>query len=324
MQVLTSIQDESSQGRCGGTQIETLYTVTGIVLIFAVLADVFRTLFASNGGLTVGQLLARIFWRLLRPITAYRPALLNLAGPIAFVGTVVGWFALSALGWALVYLPHMPAGFSFDTELSTQHGGFLPALYFSFGTITTLGYGDIVPVSGWLLVLTPLEALSGLGMLLGALLWYRSNALALSRRRSLAKRITLLNEAGLRAGTTLSRIESEEAARILDDLAMRLSAVRTDLLQLPHTYYYAGRDARTSLPNVLHYLEWLTEEVSREDCDPGIRLYASALRDALDDFAMTVASRFLDVSPFPTHRVIEDYSRDHLWEQSPGDGTESR
>ncbi|CAN5319041.1 hypothetical protein BH24ACT19_BH24ACT19_20480 [soil metagenome] len=301
--------------------MDLLFTLIGVTLILAVLTDVFRTLFASAEKGTAGQVLARAFWRGLRRIAAvHRPTILHLAGPIAFLATAGGWFVLSATGWALVYLPHMPSGFSFNMGLDASRGGFLDALYFSSGTIATLGYGDIVPTSNWLLMAAPLEALSGLGLLLGVFSWYLSNMQAISQRRSLANKIRLLSEAETEAGVAVARMDPKAAARILDDLAVRLVAVRIDLLRFPNTYYYAVRDERSSLPAVLPYLAWLAEEGGREDCLPEVRLYAATLRGAVDDFSVMVASRFLSISPSPTHRVLEEYSRDHLCERRPGGG----
>ncbi|MEO1131773.1 MAG: potassium channel family protein [Cyanobacteria bacterium J06639_1] len=50
---------------------------------------------------------------------------------------------------------------AFSQRLVTDSTSFLKALHFSFTTLTTLGYGDIVPVSDVALVLTNLEAIAG-------------------------------------------------------------------------------------------------------------------------------------------------------------------
>ncbi|MEO1352209.1 MAG: potassium channel family protein [Cyanobacteria bacterium J06635_15] len=49
---------------------------------------------------------------------------------------------------------------AFSTPLAVQDS-YLKALHFSFTTLTTLGYGDIVPISEIALVLTNLEAIIG-------------------------------------------------------------------------------------------------------------------------------------------------------------------
>lgn len=69
--------------------------------------------------------------------------------------TVVVAIALHALQisiWAIAYLMLVPTG-----ELQTME----QALYFSFVTFTTLGYGDITLSEGWR-ILSGIEALNGI------------------------------------------------------------------------------------------------------------------------------------------------------------------
>ena len=54
------------------------------------------------------------------------------------------------------------------------------ALYFSLGTQATVGYGDIVPTSPWIMMSAVLQAMSGLALLLAALSWNLSIGRALS------------------------------------------------------------------------------------------------------------------------------------------------
>jgi hypothetical protein len=112
-------------------------------------------------------------------------------------------------------------------------------------------------------------------------------------------------------------MEPEATVRIPDDLAVRLVAVRAEFLRFPITYYYGSSDARFSLPAVLPYLIWLAEEGSRESCPEETKFYAAVLRRAIEHFSATVASRFLGVSPSPSHRVLQEYASDHLCAQYP-------
>ena len=73
----------------------------------------------------------------------------------ALLTTVVVASVLHALQvaiWAIAYLMMLPAG-----ELQTME----EALYFSFVTFTTLGYGDITLSEGWR-ILSGMEALNGI------------------------------------------------------------------------------------------------------------------------------------------------------------------
>ncbi|GAL07113.1 potassium channel protein [Photobacterium aphoticum] len=72
-------------------------------------------------------------------------------------------FLLLGLMWALMYLlilEFSPAAF---TGLEKKEWGetFANAAYFSFVTLTTLGYGDISPVTPFAQVIVYLEAIAG-------------------------------------------------------------------------------------------------------------------------------------------------------------------
>lgn len=79
-------------------------------------------------------------------------------------GGISAYFLIGNV-WALFYgmvVTVDPNAFS--QPLITQeysHASFIRALHFSFTTLTTLGYGDIVPVSKVALVLSNLEAIIG-------------------------------------------------------------------------------------------------------------------------------------------------------------------
>jgi hypothetical protein len=87
------------------------------------------------------------------------PESISRTGPIlmALTGTVVVAIVLHSLQialWALLYIM-LP-----DVELQTAE----EAIYFSFVTFTTLGYGDITLGEGWRL-LSGIEALNGIILL---------------------------------------------------------------------------------------------------------------------------------------------------------------
>ena len=64
--------------------------------------------------------------------------------------------------WSLLYgIVYTLDPNAFSSALVTEEGSYLNMLYFSFITLTTLGFGDIVPVNEVASVLTILEALVG-------------------------------------------------------------------------------------------------------------------------------------------------------------------
>lgn len=92
--------------------------------------------------------------------------MLSLAGPSTLVAVIAGWVVLLWAGWALVYWPRLPEQFSFSPGIDPRiRGGFVDALYLSLMTMTTLGYGDVTPSTGWMRILATLQALTGFGLL---------------------------------------------------------------------------------------------------------------------------------------------------------------
>jgi Ion channel. len=76
----------------------------------------------------------------------------------------VAVYLLFGLIWAFAYdfvILHAPQAFHAD-ELTVQHGPLTPTLiYFSFTTLTTVGYGDITPIHPIARSLAMLEAFVG-------------------------------------------------------------------------------------------------------------------------------------------------------------------
>jgi hypothetical protein len=82
----------------------------------------------------------------------------NHVGPLLLPVTVATLVTLIILGYALLYWPHLPAGFNVDEKAQSARG--IEALYFSGITFTTLGYGDIAPRSTPMRLLALSEALT--------------------------------------------------------------------------------------------------------------------------------------------------------------------
>jgi voltage-gated potassium channel Kch len=294
-------------------------TLLGAILIFTALRDIFHELFHPSGSGSVNGAVTRFVWRVFRRLARYFPSALGLAGPVALITVITAWTILLVTGWALIYLPHLPDKFLFATELDPRaQSGFIDALYLSFVTLATLGFGDITPTSDWLRILVPLEALLGFALLTASITWVLSLYPALTRQGTLAHETRLLYEAQKETGISLGDLNESATAQTLNRLTRQLILVHSDLTQFSIVYYFHERSERTSLPANVSYLTNLAGQGDKSN-SAGARLEAAMLRKALEDFAKTLAKNFLVVSLDSTEDILAAYAQNHLQESdSPG------
>jgi Ion channel len=292
-------------------------TVLGVALIAVALRDVFDTLFHETGRAVLSSVIMRGVWRVFRRLGGRRR--LALAGPVSLIAVVVSWAVLLIAGWALVVMPHMPDAFTFAH--GTNSGRVVESLYLSITTLTTVGFGDIAPAEGWLRIVEPLEALIGFGLLTASVSWLLSIYPLLSRRRSLAYEIHLLTEAESETGAAINAMEPWAAESVYSELMTRLVSVERDMVTFPVAYYFAEADARFSLPAAMPSLLRLAEAGCGEDVPNPVRLRATMLREAIGDFARTIAARFHGSASEETEALLDDYARDHLLGRSTGAAT---
>jgi hypothetical protein len=188
------------------------------------------------------------------------------------------------------------------------------AVYLSSMTVSTLGFGDIVPADAWLRIVVPAQGLMGFGLLTAAVSWIVQVYPALTRRRALAVRLTLTRPA-VRDGL-LSEPDSVLAAVVLESLATELIQVRVDLTQYAETYYFRdGPDA--ALPATIGIAADMAAE-GRRSARADVRLAARMLDDALDDFARVLDDQFLQLEGSRSE-VLAAYAEAHDHE-SAGSG----
>lgn len=149
------------------------------------------------------------------------------------------WGLLLVVGWALIYWPHLPSGFLLGTGLAaSEQGSFVDALYVSLVTLGTLGYGDIAPRAEWLRLAAPLQAFIGFAFLTAAISWVLSVYPVLTRRRSLAHDVALVDESASARTLAVTDLPTASAERLLDDFAQVWSS-------------WAGAAAASSVPRLV-------------------------------------------------------------------------
>ena len=268
--------------------------------MMAVLVDIFHTLANPGKQGWLSRHVHQAMWTLSR-----RSA---WSGPVSMLGVVGIWGLLTALGWALVYWPHMPEGFSFpEGTTAALDPSFVDALYLSLVTISTLGFGDVYPATDWLRIVNPLEGLFGFALLTVVVSWILQVYPALSRRRVLALHLSALK----RAGTldALPDLDPTEVMLLVTGLAADITRVRVDMSDYAESYYFRENDRAAALPAVIGFAVDLGNTAAASS-RPGIRLSGNLLLNSLGDFADMLAARFVRTDGASAD-LMASYADDH-------------
>ncbi|MBD0338205.1 MAG: two pore domain potassium channel family protein [Thermoleophilia bacterium] len=290
------------------SSVPPFVAVAGVASILVALADVFLTLFHPTVTGPIGSAIQRATWRAAHTLGRGRTAAVAVAAPIGVLLTIATWATLLVFGWAFVYWPHLPDGFHVQEGVDVG-STFLTALYTSGVTLSTLGYGEIAPATGWLRLVTPIESLLGFALLTASLSWLISIYPALHRRRQFARRLAAAIANG--GDDRLRKLSPSAAAAFLQEAETGVAAISTDLEQLPVTYYFREDPAETALPRLLRTLvdvcDMLPETISHED----VAFRAEMLRRGLDDLADRLRHGFLPDAGRSAVMVLDAYVEDH-------------
>ncbi|HVD40248.1 MAG TPA: potassium channel family protein [Solirubrobacterales bacterium] len=291
--------------------MDLVWTVLGIALVLLALRDIFDVLFHPLGrGMVARRVVRGVAW-MARKLPRGPSTIGLLAGPLGYVAVVATWAALLALGWALIFLPHLPEGFNFDQALDpAEHSGFLDALYVSLVNLTSLGYGDISPASSLLRILGPVETMFGLGLLTASISWLISIYGSISRRDSLAHEVLLAKKTEERLGEKLADADPELLETMLAGFAEQLIRTRRDVIHFPITHYFRTEDEERALAGLLPFLAELADEAAEEDRPHALRVRAGILQMAIEDFASTLRGR-LRMPGNSTEETLRQYQSEH-------------
>lgn len=300
------------------------FTVLGVSLLMLVAYDVYATILharARSG--PIGETLNRTFWRLARFVAfrltrLRRHKLLNIIGPLLLPSLIVVYIIMLLTGFALIYYPRMPAHFTVQTTVATTPG-WTESLYFSGITLTTLGYGDIVPHSAMMRTTALVEAACGLALISLSITYLITVYGALEHKRAVALSFYHQAEEGANVAGLIAhhfvgrRFYGLEA--VLRQAALDIQALLESHVEHPVIHYFHPLEVYKSLPRVM-FLALETCAVIRscldrdeygELCDhPEVRtLEASAfhvLRDLVASLDLERRARRRKESPFEEGR----------------------
>ena len=286
----------------------TLWTVLGAGLVLLMLVDVFRTLLYPHGSGPLGRTIMRGFWLASRKLRGRGSF---IAAPLAMAAVIGAWASLAAIGWARLYLPHLPAGFVHGPGVP-QRGDFAEALYISLVTLSTLGFGDIVPADPLLRLVVALQAVTGFGLLTATVTWILQTYPALNRRRTLAHQLNLFREAAGPSGVL--SLDPGHAAGLLESMAGNVASVSIDLLSFHETYYFREIEQRGSLPATVAYAQELASQAQLSD-SPELQFAGRMLHASLDALAEVLRGKFGHTGATSSD-VFDSYERHHRHRQS--------
>ncbi len=141
------------------------------------------------------------------------------------------------------------------------------------------------PTPGWLQILSPPEALIGLGLLTASVAWLLQTYPVLSRRRALAYEIHLLVDTERRLALEVPDIDPGAASNLYGELVARLGVVERDLVDYPIVGYFVVGDARFSLTAAIPHLADLADRGAAPDSPPAVHLRAAMLQQAIEDLS---------------------------------------
>ncbi len=291
--------------------MDIVWTVLGVLLIALALRDIFDVLFHPLGRGMVARRVVRGIAAVARRVGRRTGTLGLLVGPLSYIAVVGTWAGLLVVGWALVFMPQMPQAFHYDPGLDPgRHAGFLDALYVSLVNLTSLGYGDIAPVSAAMRLLGPIETMFGLGLLTASISWLISIYGSISRRDSLAHEVHLAREAEEKLGEKLADADPRLLEGMLAGFAEQLIRTRRDVIHFPIVHYFRTEDEERALAGLLPFLGDLAAEAAEEGRPHPLRIRAAILQMAIDDFAATLRRRLL-IPGESTDETLRHYQSDH-------------
>lgn len=246
-----------SAAREPGT-VEILVQSFGTALALGILADIFLTvLYVRGGAAWLSPQINLAVWAGFRAAARLFPSasgrLLSFCGPalLALVPSV--WVVLLVMGFALIFWPEL--GRSVCAAEGPTDTSFATAVYFSGLSLTTLGTGDIVPVTGPARLLMVIESALGFSVLTLSLTYFLSVYGAVERRNAFALD---LHHRSAETGDAAELVARWGATGRFDGVEAELSAMAGrvfDLLESHHSHtvlhYFRFPEPHLTAPRVL-------------------------------------------------------------------------
>jgi hypothetical protein len=267
----------------------------------ATLWEVFHDLFHPSGHGALTTLFGRAYFRVFRPSRKWLAA----AGPLTLVTVMATWTLTLIVGFALIYGPSFPDSFRSGTGTTPSAAGVSTVFYYSFETLVTLGYGDIVPHTFAMQLASTLEALVGFGIVTASVSSIVLIYPALTRSRTLALGVHHLVDAEEKLALTPRDTDSDV---VLSGLASQVTQARIDLIHFPIIYFFTPNNDDASIAKWTGVLSRYASEGMSDACPACVRYSAGTLDASLDSFAEVLADKFVRGNEVPREEVFARYA----------------
>jgi hypothetical protein len=212
--------------------------ILGMATVAVTLLDVFLTVLhpRADAGL-LSPRLNRMVWLSFRAVGAlfgpWRDRLLCYAGPALLAATAAMWVGLLTVGFALIYWPGLGTAIASYGETPRD---FATALYYSGTCLTTLGFGDLLPQTGFFRLVSVFEAGCGLTVLTLSLTYLLSIYSALIRRNAFVLELDFASGGRGDAADMLVGLAGGEGVRATRHEFAMMGRELLNLLQAHHSF----------------------------------------------------------------------------------------
>jgi hypothetical protein len=279
-------------------------TALGAVMAFAVLIDVVLSVFHLDlsGPISTGtqRAISRCMALLSKRFRRARRSILALIGPVAMVSTLLVWVGLFILAFALMVWPHMN-GEAFSSANGLEPLGFVDALYYSGGTGTVLGFGDITPQSPVWKILAFVESGLGFALVTAIITYMLTVTSAVTERNALANEVLgETDRAGDGVNYLILSFNYEGVSGLhhrLQGLLDGLQRLRARLRELPvMDLYYRSRDPSRDLEPMIRAIVEMTiagQLLCSDDRAKRLYITVEGLVRATTDVMNTIVTRHM-------------------------------
>lgn len=287
-------------GIVGG--VDLALRLAGVLVLLIVGQDVFSTVLfpASGRGIVrkpLGRASSKVFHLVAKALSGRRRnALLGYLGPVQIVLSIAAWFLMLLVGWAMIYQPALGSGIRAISGPTDT--GWANALYYSGFSLTTLGVGDLEPVSSPYRLLTVVQAAIGFAWFSMVITYFLSVYGSLISRNAFAQG---LHQRTQRTGDAVELLVRSADGADFPELAGQLSSSAgflRDIYQRHRFYpvlrYFHYREPHYSLPHVLTVtLDMATLLKTAFDPEYYARLIRSTHLDEVLDSALTLLDELI-------------------------------